>query len=183
MSLVIIDQEGYQVEIDLVYASAQNIAGRPVYTQAQCALHRDAAAALKRASEYAQMSGLRLKIFDAYRPQAAQDIFWSVLDDPRYVSDPNQGSNHTRGIAVDLTLINQQGQALDMGTGFDDMRDASHHLYPYHSPQVQRNRFLLLGIMKKAGFQPIATEWWHYELPDNYRYPLIPSHPVVSVAR
>src|SRR5699024_11620945 len=73
MSLVIIDEDSYQVVIDLAYATAQNIAGRPVYTQAQCALHRDAAAALKRASEYARLAGLQLKIFDAYRPQAAQD--------------------------------------------------------------------------------------------------------------
>jgi len=182
MSLVIIDEDSYQVVIDLAYATAQNIAGRPVYTQAQCALHRDAAAALKRASEYARLAGLQLKIFDAYRPQAAQDIFWTVLDDPRYVSDPSQGSNHTRGIAVDLTLINSQGEPLDMGTGFDEMTEASHHLYPHHGPQVQKNRFLLLGIMQKAGFQPLATEWWHYELPNPHLYPLIPSHPVVTVA-
>ncbi|HLS16271.1 MAG TPA: D-alanyl-D-alanine dipeptidase [Paenalcaligenes sp.] len=182
MSLVVIDEDSYQVIIELAYATAQNIAGRPVYTQAQCALHRDAAVALKRASEYAQMAGFTLKIFDAYRPQAAQDVFWSVLDDPRYVSDPSLGSNHTRGIAVDLTLVDHTGQSLDMGTGFDDMHDASHHLYPHHPPQVQQNRFLLLGVMQKAGFKPLATEWWHYELPDRHRYPLIPSHPLVTVA-
>lgn len=182
MSLVIIDEDSYQVVIDLAYATAQNIAGRPVYTQAQCALHRDAAAALKRASEYARLAGLQLKIFDAYRPQAAQDIFWTVLDDPRYVSDPSQGSNHTRGIAVDLTLINSQGEPLDMGTDFDEMSETSHHLYPGYDPQVQQNRFLLLGIMQKAGFQPLATEWWHYELPNRHLYPLIPTHPLVTVA-
>src|SRR5699024_11620625 len=98
------------------------------------------------------------------------------------LSDPSQGSNHTRGIAVDLTLINSQGEPLDMGTDFDEMSETSHHLYPGYDPQVQQNRFLLLGIMQKAGFQPLPTEWWHYELPNRHLYPLIPTHPLVTVA-
>src|SRR5690625_7527313 len=98
MSLVVIDEDSYQVIIELAYATAQNIAGRPVYRQAQCALHRDAGVALKRASEYAQMAGFTLQIFDAYRPQLAQDDFWSVLDHPRCLPEPSRGPNHTRGL-------------------------------------------------------------------------------------
>jgi D-alanyl-D-alanine dipeptidase len=76
-------------------------------------------------------------------------------------------------VAVDLTLIDADGQPLDMGTGFDDMRELSHQFFPDLPVAVQRNRLLLLGIMLSAGFRHIDSEWWHYELPDAEDYPLI----------
>src|SRR3546814_10776182 len=104
-----------------------------------------------------------LIVYDAYRPAAVQAIFWSKLPDARYVADPSLGSNHTRGVAVDVSLLGADGEALDMGTGFDDMRDQSHHDREDLSADVQRNRQMLLGIMLQAGFRSIPTEWWHYE--------------------
>lgn len=116
----------------------------------------------------------RLKIFDAFRPQEAQVLLWQVAPDKQYVADPQVGSNHTRGTAVDLTLVDALGQELDMGTGFDDMSPLSHHHHPGVSAQAQANRQCLLDIMTGAGFEPIAHEWWHYALPDKDSYPLIP---------
>lgn len=174
-ALTIITEEDHGVVIDLVYATPDNLAGKVVYQEAVCALHPDAEACLRKAAGYALQAGFTLKVFDAYRPGKAQEIFWSVLSDAQYVSDPSQGSNHSRGVAVDVTLLNESGQALDMGTGFDDMRELSHHDRKDLPSEVQKNRLLLLGIMLHAGFISIPSEWWHYELPNSRAYPMIDS--------
>src|SRR5690606_23416493 len=134
-----------------------------------------------------------LIVYDAYRPAAAQAVFWRHLPDPRYVADASVGSNHTRGVAVDVGLLdgngdgngdghgNGDGTVLDMGTRFDDMCDQSHHDRADLPPAVQRNRHMLLGIMLQAGFRSIPTEWWHYELPDAQEYALLPENDMVRV--
>lgn len=171
--LVEVDAHALQVEIDLIYASADNLAGKQIYQDSRCLLHVDAERCLRLASRLARQAGLTLRIFDAYRPPYAQYLLWEALPNPEYVCDPRLGSHHSRGVAVDLTLLGSDGQPLDMGTGFDDMREQSHQFFPDLTPAVQRNRLLLLGIMLGAGFRHIASEWWHYELPDAEEYPLI----------
>ena len=118
---------------------------------------------------------MRLKIFDAFRPHEAQVLLWDAAPDKAYVADPAMGSNHTRGTAIDLTLINAAGDELDMGTGFDDMTAQSHHFSDTVSPQAQANRLRLLDIMETAGFKHIAHEWWHYALPYHDDHALIDS--------
>lgn len=170
------------VLISLVYATADNLVGRPVYAPgARCALHPVAADCLRRAAQAARRAGLVLVVYDAYRPAAAQAVFWKALPDPRYIADADLGSNHTRGVAVDVGLLEASGQPLDMGTDFDDMRDQSHHDRDDLQPEIQRNRHLLLGIMLQAGFCSIPTEWWHYELPNAQEYALLPESSMVQV--
>ncbi|WP_397474497.1 D-alanyl-D-alanine dipeptidase [Pusillimonas sp.] len=171
--LVHIEPSTYPVEIDLVYAGSNNFVCLPIYAaDAPCLLHRDAAACLMRAAVAARRSGLTLKIFDAYRPPAAQEVLWRLCPNPQYVADPAVGSNHSRGVAVDVTLLDESGKALDMGTGFDEMREQSHHDRDDLPAPAQRNRTLLLGIMLHAGFASLPTEWWHYQLNDAAKYPL-----------
>lgn len=171
--LVEVDAKALQVEVDLIYAGVANLAGKQIYQDPRCLLHRDAEACLRKASRLARQAGLSLRIFDAYRPPYAQYLLWEALPNPEYVRDPSLGSHHSRGVAVDLTLIDATGQALDMGTGFDDMREHSHQFFADLPADVQRNRLLLLGIMLAAGFTYIDSEWWHYELPGADGYPLI----------
>ena len=90
-----------------------------------------------------------------------------------YIADPAKGSNHTRGIAIDLTLINNQNEELDMGTPFDDFTAASHHGAVGLNAQIHANRYLLLGIMMSAGWDLYLNEWWHYQLFNPKNYPLI----------
>lgn len=85
---------------------------------------------------------------------------------------PAQGSNHSRGVAIDLTLLDAQGQPLDMGTAFDAMEVESHPYHPNVPAEAQRNRLLLNAIMFGGGFVAMPTEWWHFELPDAKNYPL-----------
>lgn len=172
--LVHIRPETHGVVLDLKYATSDNISGRAIYARSLCLMHADAEVCLRRAVALAADRCYRLKIFDAFRPQEAQVLLWEAADDKQYVADPRVGSNHTRGTAVDLTLVDAQGQALDMGTGFDDMTTLSHHFNPGVSALALANRQSLLDIMEGAGFEHIPHEWWHYALPGKDRYPLIP---------
>jgi zinc D-Ala-D-Ala dipeptidase len=173
MSLVEITPESHHLAVDLAYASARNFTGRPVYRRAACHLHSDAAARLSRAVELASPLGLRLKVFDAFRPSEAQWVLWNACPDPNFLADPRHGSPHSRGIAVDLTLLDDAGRELDMGTGFDAFTPLSHHGNIEISPTAQHNRFLLLGIMTAAGWDFYGNEWWHYQLFNVSRYPLL----------
>ncbi|HXH02023.1 MAG TPA: D-alanyl-D-alanine dipeptidase [Candidatus Competibacteraceae bacterium] len=173
MSLIEITPERYDVELDLVYASERNFTGRPVYRQARCYLHPEAAECLRIAVALARPLGLRLKIFDAFRPQEAQWALWSHTPDPEFLADPRQGSSHSRGVALDLTLVDGAGRELDMGTPFDAFTPLSHHRRTDLPPQAQRNRLLLLGLMTAAGWDYYEHEWWHYNLPEPRRYELL----------
>ncbi len=172
MHLVPIAPPQYDVEIELAYATAANFTGKPVYRHARCYLHADAAAGLARAAALARPQGYRLKIFDAFRPTEAQWVLWNHTPDPDYLADPRRGSPHSRGVAVDLTLCAAAGE-LDMGTPFDAFDRLAHHGNLEVAPEAQRHRALLLGLMTAAGWDFYRNEWWHYQLFDARRYPLI----------
>lgn len=161
------------LHIDLKYATADNITGAPIYREARCLLHTEAVTALAKSISIAQLAGLQLVVYDAYRPQQAQAILWNACPDPQYVVDVTIGSNHSRGTAIDVTLMDDRGHLLDMGAGFDEMHDRSHAWHPSVPPAAQRNRLLLNAIMFGGGFVGINSEWWHFELPDAARYPLL----------
>lgn len=172
MALVPITPPDYDVELALAYATAANVTGKPVYARPLAYLHEDAAAALTRAIGLAAALDLRLKLFDAFRPTEAQWRLWNACPDPEFLADPRRGSPHSRGVAVDLTLIDPDGAELDMGTGFDAFTPLSHHANPVVPAAAQRNRAILLGIMTAAGWDFYRNEWWHYQLFNSRRYPL-----------
>jgi len=172
--LIEITPTTHDVELDIAYASARNLTGGPVYGRAGCYLHSDAEARLRRAIDLARPLGLRLRIFDAFRPAEAQWVLWNSCPDPEFLADPRRGSPHSRGVAVDLTLVERNGAALDMGTAFDAFTPLSHHANSEVPLEAQRNRFILLGLMSAAGWDFYGKEWWHYQLFDaRTRYPLL----------
>jgi D-alanyl-D-alanine dipeptidase len=171
--LVQITEATHGVVIDMIYARANNFTGRVIYPHALCFLHLQAEVALRRAAQAARGFGFRLKVFDAYRPQQAQEALWACVPDPHYVADPTKGSNHTRGVAVDLTLVDSLDNELNMGTPVDTMSPASHHFHPTFDAAIQLNRMHLLTIMLEAGFVHHPCEWWHYQLPDADGFALI----------
>jgi zinc D-Ala-D-Ala dipeptidase len=176
LPLIAITETTHDVLIDLIYAGADNFTGQVIYEHPLCFLHPQAEAGLRKAVAGARALNLKLKVLDAFRPQEAQEALWAVAPLPGYIADPAKGSNHTRGVAVDLTLVDADGEDLDMGTPVDTMTAASHHFYPGHGAAVQVNRARLLTIMLEAGFIHYAHEWWHYQLPDAHDFPLIDSH-------
>lgn len=173
--LIRIAPPDFDVDLALAYGTPGNFTGRPIFTPGSEAwLHRDAADHLARAIALAKVQGLRLRVFDAFRPQAAQWALWNHRPDPEFIADPRRGSPHSRGVAVDLTLLDVDGQPLDMGTPFDDFTAASHHGSIAVGAVAQKNRFLLLGLMTAAGWDFYRNEWWHYQLFEaRAKYPLI----------
>lgn len=171
--LIAITPPDYDVAVDIAYATANNFTGAPVYKRAGCYLHPKAAECLQAAIRYAAQAGYRLKIFDAYRPTEAQQKLWDHTPDPNFLADPKRGSPHSRGVAVDLTLIDARGHELDMGTPFDAFTPLSYHGAEGITPHTASNRLLLLGIMTSAGFDFYRNEWWHYQLFNSRDYPLL----------
>ncbi len=164
-----------QLLFDIKYATHDNLSGKPIYCEPYCLLHRDAVPAIGKCIELAALCGYRLRVFDAYRPEKAQNRLWQALPDATYVVAPTQGSNHTRGTAIDLTLVDSEGNDLDMGSAFDEMGNIAHPFTPGVNENAQRNRLILHAIMTAAGFVGIESEWWHFELPQSLGYPLIPA--------
>jgi D-alanyl-D-alanine dipeptidase len=168
------DIEG--IAVDLRYASSDNFFGRDLYAFLDCAwLHRDAANALQRAADILKgvRPDLQLLVLDAMRPQRVQQMLWDVLhgtDLRQYVGAPERGSIHSFGMAVDITLMDADGQELDMGSHFDEMCERSHPdleskllqqgaLTRHHIAQ----RHLLRQTLCAAGFSGISNEWWHFD--------------------
>ena len=100
---------------------------------------------------------------------------WNALDTVpasqrgKYVSNPANLSLHNLGCAVDITICNSEGIAIDMGAGFDDFRDIA---FPSKEAQYLKsgaltneqheNRLLLRKVMSSQKFRQLPTEWWHY---------------------
>ncbi|WP_067521732.1 D-alanyl-D-alanine dipeptidase [Endozoicomonas ascidiicola] len=172
--LVQITKEEYDVELEIAYATSNNFTGEPVYKAPLCYIHPEAANRLKRAIALLAPLNLKLKIWDAFRPLAAQAALFQHFPNPAYVSHPETGPRtHCRGVAIDLTIIDQYGKELEMGTMFDDFRTIAHHGNEQVSLEAQKNRFLLAGVMNIAGFDTFDTEWWHYQLPNLESFPII----------
>lgn len=168
------------VLVDLRYASKNNFTGEVLYDShaARPLLHRDAAEKLRIAASIIKAAHpeWNLLVLDALRPRSVQRRLWDcVKGTPQeiYVANPDRGSIHNFGLAVDLTIADQDGRELDMGTPFDSFEELAQ---PRHeekffaegklSAQQIAQRRLLRNAMTEAGFSPIPHEWWHFNAVD-----------------
>ena len=166
------------ISVDLRYAGPNNFVGSDLYAPFDCAwIHRHGAERLEAAAQWLRErgEGRSLRVLDALRPQRVQQRLWDTLppDLRMYLANPERGSIHSFGMAVDITLLDPSGRELDMGTGFDDMTELSHpalearHLAGGLLDAVQiANRQLLREAMFQAGFVGINSEWWHFDCGD-----------------
>jgi len=183
------------IVVDLRYASNYNFLGRNLYGEIHKAyLQKDVAIKLAKASQLlrSEHASLRIVVLDAARPLSIQQQMWTDVNLPngnkeKFVASPYIGSLHNYGAAVDVTLCNQNGIYLDMGTSFDSFSDTAYTINEEDLLRVGKltqtqyqNRKLLRKIMTAAGFYPIETEWWHFNACSrNYartHYPIIVSH-------
>lgn len=157
------------LKFDLRYATTANFTGQKLYPNTRTSFLRlPAARALQKVQAQLAAKGLGLVIFDAYRPYGVTVKMWNLIHDERYVANPEKGSGHNRGIAVDLTIYElSSGKLLDMGTDFDHFSEKARHDATDFPSDVLNNRRLLKSMMEAAGFRPYMDEWWHYSLPSN----------------
>lgn len=150
------------IKLDIRYATANNFTKSKIYDCPQCLLRPEAAKAIVKAQNALKKKGLGLKMFDCYRPRPYQQRLWDKVPNPDYVTPPAKGSMHSRGAAVDLTIVDGKGQELDMGTPYDFFGREAHTDNNDLPQQVLSNRRLLRQTMEAAGFKGIRTEWWHF---------------------
>lgn len=176
--LVLLETVQPAVLPEVRYATRYNFTGAQLYPAARLWLHRDTARALSRVQADLARRGLGLKIFDAYRPLSVQQRMWNLVRDEPYVSNPakNRG-RHTRGTAVDVTLVNKTGTPLDMPTDFDDFTIKAHAYYAGVTNAQKRNRKMLSEAMTRHGFRPYPFEWWHFDLKNWEKYPVLDISP------
>lgn len=192
---VTMDSSGFVLLADLVpgivqeirYYSTYNFMGERVdgYEEPVALLTKEAARALKTVANEVNVQGYRLKVFDAYRPAGAvrHFVMWGIEDldlrmKPYFYPDLEkqelfkQGyiasqSSHSRGSAVDLTLLDMRtGKEVDMGSPFDLFSEASHPDSRAVTDEQYENRMFLQSVMTRNGFLPIDCEWWHFSLRD-----------------
>ena len=160
----------FDLDFEIAYATSENFTGAPIYKCPRALLRPEAAEKLETAISLAARLKLRFRVFDAFRPTEAQWVLWRAAPNSGYVADPRKGGPHTRGIAIDLTLVDANGTQLDMGGPFDELTPNAWHDANI-SPVAQRNRHLLLGLMTAAGWDCYMKEWWHYQLFQPRTYP------------
>ena len=179
---------------EIRYYSTYNFIGERIdgYEQPCALLTAEAARALKSAANELAVQGYRIKVFDAYRPACAvrHFVLWGIEDTdvrmkPFFYPDLEKQelfakgyiaklSSHSRGSAVDLTLLDMAtGKELDMGSPFDFFGEISHPSYTGITPEQYENRMILQRAMLRAGFEILDCEWWHFKLknepyPDTY---------------
>jgi len=157
------------IKLDIRYATDNNLAGRPVYTQARAFLQKPAAGALLRANAKLKAQGYGLMVFDGYRPWSVTKLFWDITPQEKriFVADPGKGSKHNRGCAVDLTLYDlATGKEVEMTGAYDEMTERSYPNYTGGTEAQRKARELLRTAMEAEGFNVYEYEWWHFDYKD-----------------
>lgn len=165
------------IVIDLKYATKDNFLHKNLYGNVRHGyLQRSVAEKLARAQKQLKLEFpfYSLIVFDAARPLSIQKVMWNEMQVPEnqkdnYVSNPVIGSLHNYGCAVDVSIINEDGLLLDMGTPYDFFGRLAYPIAEQEmmdecklSSRQYENRKLLRRIMINAGFTPITSEWWHF---------------------
>ena len=167
--------------VDLPYSVRGNIMGQPVYPVNKALLRREVAEALivihrKLIAE----KDLRIKIWDGYRPFSIQEQFWSEYPNSEYVAEPIrsktgemlEGSNHSRGAAVDCTMVDAKGNDVEMPSLFDDFSERAHRNFMGATQKAIYHRQLLENSMHAGGFTGFSSEWWHFDFNGWEKFPL-----------
>jgi zinc D-Ala-D-Ala dipeptidase len=160
------------IALDMRYATRNNFTKMTLYRQPRCFLREPVARRLAQVQTDLQSQGLGLKVFDCYRPFSVQKLMWKIVPDERYVANPAKGSRHNRGAAVDLTLVDRTGKALEMPSDFDDFSDRASRTYAKATQRARENSQRLEAVMKKYGFSSLPTEWWHFDGQGWEQYPI-----------
>jgi len=177
--LVAADPDKRLVEItdiprDVRYATTNNFMHAKLYPVSKVMLRRPAAIALHEVERELARDGLGLKIFDGYRPYRVTVQMWKPIRNPDFVADPAKGSRHNRGAAVDLTLIDlRTGKELPMPTGYDDFTPRARQDFNDLPAEAIANRAKLREVMIKHGFDPLPSEWWHFDFRGWERFELL----------
>ncbi|MFH1213015.1 MAG: M15 family metallopeptidase [Candidatus Neomarinimicrobiota bacterium] len=151
------------VALDIRYATENNFVGKVLYPSARCFLIEPAAKALAKVQRDLKNQGFQLIVYDGYRPLSVQKQMWVILPNPDFVADPSKGSRHNRGYAVDVSLLDLNGNPVLMPTEFDNFTEKARCDYQDLPAEAIRHRRILEETMVRHGFIPMPSEWWHFD--------------------
>ena len=164
------------IKYDIRYATTNNFMSAVFYRSAHAYMQRPAAESLVRVSKKLKAFGYGLLIHDSYRPWYVTKMFWDATPDDKkiFVANPESGSRHNRGCAVDLTLYDlDTGAVVEMVGGYDEMTDRSFPDYVGGTSQQRWHRELLRRSMEAEGYTVYEAEWWHYDYKTWNDYPIL----------
>jgi len=171
--LIDIQKVNPRIKTDIRYATPDNFMKEALYPEARCLLRREVAEKISRVQWDLEKKGLGLKVFDGYRPLSVQKKMWARFPVEGYIANPAKGSNHNRGAAVDVTLVDSDGRELPMPSAYDEFSERAHRDYMAAAPEALKNRQTLQQAMEKEGFVGLSTEWWHFDDKDAKQYPVL----------
>ncbi|MGI6177676.1 MAG: M15 family metallopeptidase [Eubacterium sp.] len=155
--------------IDLRYATPDNFTGQKIYNSSECWLDRHTCEILIKAKNIFKVDGLRVKIWDAYRPISAQAKFWEIMPDDDFVARPPDMDKitvfrptHMNGLCVDITLTDRSGAEIPMPSEFDDMTERASLLCLSTPLERRKNAAYMKAVMESVGFKGYEKEWWHF---------------------
>ena len=156
---------------ELKYATDRNFTGQIIYDFSDAYLRYGTVKKLAAVCNDLAKLGLSLKIWDGFRPVSAQFKLWEVCPDPTFVANPEKGfSSHSRGNTVDVTLVDRDGNELEMPSEFDDFSAKANRDFSDCTETAAAHAQLLEVLMEKHGFYGYFDEWWHFY--DNDQYPV-----------
>lgn len=177
MNNQLVDLENYAgLKFDICYARTDNFLGEKFYNIAKAFLLRHVAEDLYKAHQALVPHGCGLLIYDGYRPWSVTKQFWdkATPEVRQFLANPEHGSSHNRGCAVDLTLYSlKTGEAISMPSGFDEMNEKAWPDYQGGTEEQRYYRDLLRTMMEAHGFTGIKNEWWHFNHHTHKNHPVM----------
>lgn len=172
----LVDLDNYPFRLDIRYARNDNFMGKAVYSMEKAFLQEAVAEDLALVHDSLAEHGLGILIFDGYRPWIVTKIFWDWANEAQrqFLANPDDGSVHNRGCAVDCSLFNlKTGEEVVMPCAFDTMDESAWPSYVGGTDEQRKNRDLLVSAMHAQGFQVLKNEWWHFSHPAREDYPVL----------
>ncbi len=163
------------IHLDIRYATTHHFTGHAVYKSPRAFLRRPAAEALLRAHHALRARGYGIVVFDAYRPWSVTKTFWDVTppDLRKFVANPQYGSRHNRGCAVDCSLVDSTGREVRMPSEFDEFSERAAARYWGGTAEERYARDVLRTAMEREGFTVNPDEWWHFDYAGWHDYPVL----------
>jgi D-alanyl-D-alanine dipeptidase len=165
-----------EFKFDIRYARTDNFMKKSVYPEARAFLLKHVADDLVKVHQSLKPHGFGLLIFDGYRPWAVTKLFWDASNehDRQFLANPEAGSSHNRGCAVDLSLYwLKTGEPVEMPSDFDEMNEKAYPDYGKGSAESRHHRDLLKTAMLANGFTGIRYEWWHFNHLSHQQWPVL----------
>ncbi len=177
-----VDLSEYDVKVSMKLSTNDTSIGEPFYNSNLCLLQYDTLQKLIRAIDLFRRDGYTVVIYDAYRPTSVQQRWFDVVRVHKWVADPSRGMGgiHDRGTAIDMSLIDSEGNELEMPTPMHTFTNYSARTSEKMTETARANMEYMTKIMVSCGFTYITSEWWHFQCVNTKNY-LPTDHPIDDI--